>query len=187
SESIKDGAELSSNGKWVVFSETSDPNQAQKTDPSVWNVVLVDTENNKKWSIGSGVAPFFLDNNHLARFTKEGIVITSLMSMTDYKAVSDTKYDVDPRSITQSPDGQTVGWSDSKGQKMTIMRITDEGFVPVASFDGPILSFSLSNDVAYILKQNKGGGTDVVKYFPDGTQKKIHNFPSVLKINRIIL
>jgi hypothetical protein len=154
--------------------------------PEDWQVNVMDSNGSSR-TIGRGLAPFFIDESHVGRFTFNGIVVTDVDALGSSLATSTGKlviardfptFSAWPRV---SPDGRFVAYVDEKDDRLVVANARQD-FALVTWYPLPVSSFALTNDHLYVLVATDDG-TDVISYpLTAGNPQQVYRFPASLHI-----
>lgn len=136
--------------------------------------------------VAKGYAPAFLDNTHLAYFSKSGFVVhdTALnTSVLLYKFATSTKI----AQVQYSPDRTHLMWTNTDTGETTLAAINSTAYKPLHAYVdliGPVLGNTALYDVRYLAIPD---GTQLLAYpFDGGAPSVVLTIPASMNIRSMI-
>lgn len=178
---------VSPGGSRYAFQAPKDPGVESPT-ASPWKIMVFDDETDTVRTVTEGFAPFFIDEDHVARFGPNGIGVFSFLdpepTVTELASV-ESSFRI--QDITQSPDRTLVAWSDPVAKTVQVYSVDATKMVSLLVLKSAVRGITLSNDSLYMLVPTSDQGTDIWRYsLASGIGEMIHHLPASLHVYRMI-
>ncbi|MEK7549410.1 MAG: hypothetical protein AAB519_00280 [Patescibacteria group bacterium] len=186
----------SSTGSRIAYAEAEDPSvfvspadaPLLANDRSQWKVVVYEPLTRTSFVLGNGVAPFFVDDTHVAWMAPAGLAIADLTTGTSKVLVPDIQGRT-PTSSLVSPDHSIIGWYSDDAQAIELYRVSVDTAEPVSviPLSPKVISVTLSNDALYSISLQSSQSVVMKQSFTDASPHTIMKLPLGLYVKRLLL
>lgn len=175
-------------GTYSVFAEqkSNGSSTLNVAEPMQWEVWLQHTRSADRVSLGTGYAPFVLDDTHVAWFAPDGIAVHGFVNGTTTLAYRMPIAQMGS-AIQFSPDRRHVAWTDASKRVTHLGAVTAETYRETGTISDALASPVLANDALYDVRQSLRGAQLWRYPLSGGKAILIETFPPSFQLGSIAL